>query len=72
MKALYRRRATPSYRCAMIVASSIWLTFIDKIRGGGTFGCQFLSVPLNCAISVILDFLIGIPHHFIFTYVIIF
>ena len=68
------RRATPSHKCAMIVASSLWLTFFDKIRGGA-FSHQCWSGLLRCVIGFLLSWIpgkIGIPRHCPFAYVIIF
>ena len=58
-------RATPSHKRAMIVASLLWLTFVDK-RRGGTVGRRCWSGPSRCAIIFLLPWTtgrIGIPRH---------
>ena len=59
------QHASPSHKRVVIVASLLWLTFVDKIRGGAvSYRCW--SGPSRCAIGFLLSWTpgqIGIPLH---------
>ena len=68
------RRYTVSHKRATIVASLLWITFVDKIRGG-IVSRQCWSGPSRCAIGFLHPWTPGrieITCHRPFAYVIIF
>ena len=67
------RCTTPLYKCVIIVASSLQLTFVDKIRDG-TVSHLFLSGPPRCGIGFLFPWTperIGIIRHRPSAYIII-
>ena len=75
---LHCRRATPSHNLAMVVASLLWITFVNKIIGGHSWSPMLIRYVMVCYRDDIASSLswtlgrIGVTRHNPFTYIIIF
>ena len=71
---LYCRRSTPSHKRTGVVATSLWLTFVDKRRGNEVSHQCWYGLS-RCAMGLIISWTlgrIGIPRYSPFAYIIIF